>query len=66
MSLASKITALLEGFTPLQVRGLIPADRQRLSQACERVLRDCIQEDAAAATAKEGVVARLNSGERSS
>jgi hypothetical protein len=64
MSLASKITTLLEGFSRPQIRGLIPADRQRLSQAAERVLCDCIQEDAAAATAKDGVIGRLNSGER--
>jgi phage FluMu protein gp41 len=66
MSLAAKITALLEGFSVQQIRGLTSADRLRLSQAAERLLRDCIQEDAAAAPVpKSGILRDLKGGDRS-
>jgi hypothetical protein len=63
MSLAAKLTALLEGFTSYQIKALNPADRQHLSNACERVLRDCIHQDAVAAT-NSGVLASLKRGDR--
>jgi hypothetical protein len=65
MSLAAKLTALLEGFTSYQIKGLNPVDRQQLANACERVLRDCIHQDAVDATApKGGVLASLKRGDR--
>jgi hypothetical protein len=65
VSLASKITALLEGFTQHQIKGLTPTARQQLANACERVLRDCIHQDAVdATTPNSGVLARLRRGER--
>lgn len=63
MSLAAKLTALLDGFTRHQIKGLSPADRQQLANACERVLRDCIHQDAVDAT-KSGVLASLKRGDR--
>jgi hypothetical protein len=66
MSLAAKLTALLEGFTSYQIKGLNPTDRQQLANACERVLRDCIHIDAIKATSpKGGILADLKRGERS-
>jgi hypothetical protein len=41
MSLAEKITALLEGFTRYQIEGLTPIARRQLANACQRVLTDC-------------------------
>lgn len=41
MSLAEKITALLEGFTRYQIEGLTPIARRQLGNACQRVLADC-------------------------
>jgi len=37
MSLAEKITALLEGFTRYQIEGLTPVARRQLADACQRV-----------------------------
>jgi hypothetical protein len=79
MSLAEKITALLEGFTRYQIEGLRPIARRQLANACQRVLQDCNRVDAqpkpdriqrtidGAREAAEpaGVLARLASGERS-
>jgi hypothetical protein len=63
MRLAAKITALLEGFSAHQIKGLTAAARQQLANACERVLRDCIHQDAAAATApRSGVLVDLKDG----
>jgi hypothetical protein len=61
MTLAAKLTALLEGFTRYQIAGLTRAERQQLANAAERVLLDCRKVDAP----KAGVVAQLNQGDRS-
>jgi hypothetical protein len=80
MSLAEKITALLEGFSRYQIEGLRPIARRQLANACQRVLQDCNRVDgppkptsdrtqrtidAARETAEPaGILARLESGER--
>jgi hypothetical protein len=39
VAVPAKITALLTALTTEQVRALSPADRQRLTDQCQRVLR---------------------------
>jgi hypothetical protein len=62
MSLAEKITALLEGFGRRQIEGLSPVARRQLAAACQRVLADCNR--AEAPRPKSGVLGVLGQGDR--
>jgi hypothetical protein len=60
-----KIAALLESITPAQVQAMPPAERQLLTDQCQRIMREAIVADARAATApKSGVLRRLDAGDR--
>ena len=67
MSVAGHITALLTGLTPDQLRALSRAERQLLSDQCERVNIMIVDAERAAAKPNgrtAGVLARLDDGER--
>jgi hypothetical protein len=63
MSLAEKITALLEGFTRRQVEELSPFARRQLANACQRVVTECSRAEQPPKV-KTGVLGVLGQGDR--
>ena len=67
MSFASRITALLVGVTPGQIRAMNDADRQLLDDQCQRVRRliegTRVDEHNARQEPRSGVLMQLKSGD---